>query len=193
MVNEAAWRLMRGMMVVALGGAIAAACGGHVVIDGAPSLGAGGGGPSASSSSTTASGTPVGTGGAPAVTSGSGAGAGGSAGSGIQTPTNGGAACQQDYYNIIKTLEDALGCTPTAEGLIQCTGMVQMHDPCGCLHVINDAHPPPNFLGMGVDSAWTQCVKDGCCGPSVNAGCTQCPPPPTVGKCDSFTSQCLGG
>jgi hypothetical protein len=116
----------------------------------------------------------------------------GGSGSGIQTPTNGGPGCQQDYYDMLKTLEDALGCTPTAVGLIQCTGMLQLHDPCGCLHVINDAHPPPNFLGMGVDSAWTQCVTDGCCGPKANAGCSQCPPPPTVGMCDSFTSQCVG-
>jgi hypothetical protein len=189
-MDEMAWGLVRWVMVLALLGVSAAACGGRVVVDGAVPVGAGGSGVVGTSSGPTTPPSGVaGGGGAPPVTDGTGA---GGAGSGIQTPTNGGAACQEDYYTMIKVLEDALGCTPTAEGLTQCTGKLQLHDPCGCLHVINDAHPPPNFLGNGVDSAWTQCVSDGCCGPKANAGCSQCPPPPNTGTCDAVTSHCTG-
>jgi hypothetical protein len=180
-MDEAARRLVGWMLAVAVGGASAAACGGKVVVDGA--VGVGGG---TSSGITTASGSPNGAGGAIPVTNGTGA---GGAGSGIQTPTNGGAGCQTDYYTMIQSLDDALGCTPTAEGLVQCTGQIQLHDPCGCLHVVN--HAPPNFE-MGADALWTQCVSDGCCGGNVNAGCSPCPPPPTSGACDTVTSHCVG-
>jgi hypothetical protein len=166
-------RLCRVLLAAALLGSIAA-CGGNVVVDGPP--GSGGAGASTTGTTTgTTMGTTTGTG-TTTVT-------------GPQVPDGGSAECQQQYTSVIGELDNALGCTPSAN-IPQCTGKALLHDPCGCLFVANDAHP---YNINTANSAWGSCVMDGCCGPQASIGCAPCPPPPTSGHCDSFTSQCVAG
>jgi hypothetical protein len=159
------------------------------VVDGAAQPGGSGGAGGASTTGVGASTVTVGPSGTGTIGSSGtpGTTAGTSTGSGIQVPDGGSAQCLQDYYTMVKVLEDALGCTPTAP-IMQCGGSSTLQDPCGCFHVVNEAHLPP----LGVNQLWQQCVSDGCCGPGAN-GCGPCPPAPTVGHCDSFTSQCVPG
>jgi hypothetical protein len=146
-----------------------AACGGNVVVDGAPSS--------------------TGTKGTGGSTTGTSTGTGTGTGTGPQVPDGGSPQCQQEYVTVLGELENALGCTPTASET-QCSGMVLLHDPCGCLLVANEAHP--NNINMAND-AYDGCLTDGCCGPQAAVGCSPCPPPPTVGHCDTFTSRCVAG
>jgi len=150
-------------------------CGGNVVVDSGATSGSSG----------------VGGGGAAAT----GAGAGGSTATGaggdsVQFPDGGSFMCQQDYYGLVAGLQNALQCTSTAVGLVQCSGSALLQDPCGCFHVANEAHP--DNIGIE-DMAYQECVADGCCGPQATIGCSACPPAPTTGHCDSFTSVCVPG
>ncbi len=157
------------------------ACGGNVVVDTG----------STSSTSSTSSMSGAGGGGGGVMTSAS---AGGSAatgsGSGIQFPDGGTAACVDDYKLIVDALEVALGCTPSATTIVQCDGTALVRDPCGCLHVGNEAIPE-NIAASNAD--WQDCVTDGCCGTSANPGCSPCAAAPTAGYCDPATSQCAAG
>jgi hypothetical protein len=157
-----------------------AGCGGNVVVDGESTSGSGTGATAGTGASTTTG------------TSGGGASGAGGSSTGPMSPTGAPANCQVDYQTMIGALHDAEGCTPTAN-VVQCTGKLLLHDPCGCLYVANDAHPPPGGGPGEPDPDWVQCMMDGCCGPQYSASCSPCPPVPTSGYCDAVTSQCKPG
>ena len=163
----------RSLLAAIVAAGAVAACGGNVVVDGAPSPGG-----------------PAGSGGATGGTTGSTTGgSGGSTASGVQIPGGGTTMCHEDYLSLVGELESALGCTPTAN-IVQCSGTALLHDPCGCMVVVNEVDVQDvNFA----NALWSACEADGCCGPSVTGGCAPCPPAPTTGYCDTFTSQCKAG
>ncbi len=151
----------------------AVACGGNVVVDSGAASGSGAGATTGGTGATNG----VGAGSTTSTSTAT------SIGAGTGTGTN--AACNSDLDSAFGEEQSALGCTPT-DPVPQCTGAATVHDICGCVVIANEAHPQTVEMA---NAAWMACVSDGCCG----AGCAPCQPAPTVGYCDSFTSQCKSG
>ena len=149
-----------------------AGCGGNVVVDGAGMTTAASTGSSSSSSSS-------------------------SSASSSASSSTGGVECSGTYAQLANAVRLAQMCDPVLVAT-QCSGVVEVHDACGCMLIANEASPG------GVDQAnaqWAACVAMGCCGPAAHPisppGCAPCGPTPSSGTCNAMTNLCeplqLGG